>query len=86
MYVWEGGVKPLNPAGCYDSVYIYIDIVLHNFVFLPKISPLNSHELIFPLPNLCRNIFDLCQSFVVFSQFVSWSRTVATNSSQCFAE
>ena len=79
-------MKPVNPAGCYDSVYLYIDIDLHNFVFLPKISLLNSHELIFPLSILCRNIFDLCQSFVVFSQFVSWSKIVATNSSQCFAE
>ena len=61
----RGRLKPLNPAGCYNSVYIYIAIVLHNFVFLLKISLLNSHESILSLQNLCRNIFDLYQSFAV---------------------
>ena len=60
-----GRLKPLNPAKCYDPVYIYVANVLHNFAFLPKISLLNSYESILPLQNLCRNIFDLHQSFVV---------------------
>ena len=67
---WVGRLKLVNPAGCHDPVEIYIAIVLHNFAFLPKISLLNSHKSILPLQNLCRNIFDLCQSFVVLLTFV----------------
>ena len=60
-----GELKTRNPARCYGPVYIYNAIVLHNFVFLLKISLLNSHESILPLQNLCRNIIDLYQSFAV---------------------
>ena len=57
----EGGeVKPRNPAGCYDPVYIYIAIVLHNFAFLPKISLLKSHDRFC----LCRICFEISLIYI----------------------